>query len=580
MLPFGIPQRFQAIIGPNGSGKSNVIDSMLFVFGYRANKIRCKKLSVLLHKSAKRDNTCQCRVSVHFQRIVDKPDGSHEVVAGSEFVISRTAFRDNSSFYTINDRRTNFAEVGKLLKSHDVDLDHNRFLILQGEVESIAMMKPKAITANECGLLEYLEDIVGTSRYKEPLRKITEREELLTEERTEKHNRCKLAEREMNELKEPKNEAVEYLELENELTRTKNLQVQKYVSEQTRILAKLEEEHAAMAAELQAHDDTYKAITAERVQKQTTIQAELDKYAEMAKKKADLEQLLKNSLNKYAELHEMLNLTNKQRKTLKAQLTKEEAALEEHRRVPEKNNIELGECNQKLEKIRAQQVEKENQLQLNLDSLQSETQPIIDRKEKLETELVELQRSVDECKAALALADSELTLCLDNEQTERRKHETLRNALNDARESYEASNIKIRQLETGLPELRQRLEQKQLELQSNRQQETVLVQKIRAQRADVSDGDETLHLTFVNSVSFLVHAIDRGEVALNAGGALQQQGAGRADAPKGRGPHSRCARSSRRSGRHRSQVRCGHLDVLRPIGQYCRRHRQHGAGMH
>ena len=35
---------FSCIIGPNGSGKSNVIDSMLFVFGFRAQKIRSKKV--------------------------------------------------------------------------------------------------------------------------------------------------------------------------------------------------------------------------------------------------------------------------------------------------------------------------------------------------------------------------------------------------------------------------------------------------------------------------------------------------------------------------------------------------------
>lgn len=459
---------------------------MLFVFGYRANKIRCKKLSVLLHKSAKRDNTCQCRVSVHFQQIIDKPDGSHEVVPGSQFVISRTAFRDNSSFYQINDRRTNFAEVGKLLKSHDVDLDHNRFLILQGEVESIAMMKPKALLPSECGLLEYLEDIVGTSRYKEPLRKITEREELLTEERTEKHNRCKLAEREMNELKEPKNEAVEYLELENELTRTKNLQVQKYVSEQKRILAKLEEDHVTMTGELKVHDDTYQAITEERLEKQKTIQAELDSYAKMSKKKTELEQMLKNSLKKYTEIHELLNLTNKQRKTLKAQLVKEEAALEEHRKVPEKNNAELAECTKKLEKLHAQKVEKENTLQTNLDSLQVETQPIIDRKEKLETQLVELRQSMDECKAALAIAVSDLNLCMDNEQTERRKHETMRNAVNDAKVSLEGYNEKIQELEKGLPELRKQLEGKQMELQRNQQEEAVIEKQIQGKQADVS----------------------------------------------------------------------------------------------
>lgn len=124
-------QCFHAIIGPNGSGKSNVIDSMLFVFGYRANKIRCKKLSVLLHTSSAHTNINSCTVSVHFSQIVDKPDGTFDFVPKSEFVISRTAFKDNSSYYTINNRRVHFKEVAKMLKQHSVDLDHNRFLILQ-----------------------------------------------------------------------------------------------------------------------------------------------------------------------------------------------------------------------------------------------------------------------------------------------------------------------------------------------------------------------------------------------------------------------------------------------------------------
>jgi structural maintenance of chromosome 4 len=35
----------------------------------------------------------------------------------------------------------------------------------QGEVEQISMMKPKAQTEHETGLLEYLEDIIGTDKY-------------------------------------------------------------------------------------------------------------------------------------------------------------------------------------------------------------------------------------------------------------------------------------------------------------------------------------------------------------------------------------------------------------------------------
>jgi hypothetical protein len=39
----------------------------------------------------------------------------------------------------------------------------------QGEVEMIAMMKPKAEDKNDTGLLEYLEDIIGTDKYVAPI---------------------------------------------------------------------------------------------------------------------------------------------------------------------------------------------------------------------------------------------------------------------------------------------------------------------------------------------------------------------------------------------------------------------------
>lgn len=89
-----------------------------------------------------------------------------ELVPNTKLVVTRTAFKDNTSFYTVNGQRMQFKEVAKLLRSQGIDLDHNRFLILQGEVEQIAMMKPKAPSEHESGMLEFLEDIIGTTRYK------------------------------------------------------------------------------------------------------------------------------------------------------------------------------------------------------------------------------------------------------------------------------------------------------------------------------------------------------------------------------------------------------------------------------
>lgn len=55
----------------------------------------------------------------------------YEVIPNSKFYVSRTANKDNSSAYHISGKKATFKEVGALLRSHGIDLDHNRFLILQ-----------------------------------------------------------------------------------------------------------------------------------------------------------------------------------------------------------------------------------------------------------------------------------------------------------------------------------------------------------------------------------------------------------------------------------------------------------------
>ena len=55
---------FSSVVGPNGSGKSNVIDSLLFVFGFRASKMRQGKISALIHNSAQFQDLEFCEVEV------------------------------------------------------------------------------------------------------------------------------------------------------------------------------------------------------------------------------------------------------------------------------------------------------------------------------------------------------------------------------------------------------------------------------------------------------------------------------------------------------------------------------------
>ena len=153
-------QNFTSVIGPNGSGKSNVIDSLLFVFGFKASKIRLKKLSSLIHfsDSVKDKPPTSCTVTIHFQTIIDdldEPGVKYTTVEGSKFTISRTAFKDGSSCYRVDGRKKQMRDIKQRLRSEGIDLDHNRFLILQGEVEQIALMKPKGKDENDEGMLEY-----------------------------------------------------------------------------------------------------------------------------------------------------------------------------------------------------------------------------------------------------------------------------------------------------------------------------------------------------------------------------------------------------------------------------------------
>lgn len=184
-------ENFTAVVGPNGSGKSNVIDSLLFVFGFRAKKMRQDKLAGLIHESEEHPALPFARVEVHFETVG---------VPGSELVLAREVRRDGSNFYSLNNKKRSYAEVSVLLEERGIDLLHKRFLILQGEVESIALMPAKAEKDGDDGLLEYLEDIIGTSNYKTRIEELEKEFETLRSDCNEKQRRVDIVHKDLQKL--------------------------------------------------------------------------------------------------------------------------------------------------------------------------------------------------------------------------------------------------------------------------------------------------------------------------------------------------------------------------------------------
>ncbi|OMJ88008.1 hypothetical protein SteCoe_10164 [Stentor coeruleus] len=207
-----------SVVGPNGSGKSNLLESLLFAFGKRARKMRLKKLSELIHHSHTHPNLTEASVEVHFLNIIDKENDSYDSVPNSKLILSRIVKKNNTSEYRLDGRTSTYEEVTCMLKYRGIDLEHNRFLILQGEVEQIAMMKPKAPLGdeNKTGLLEYLEEIIGTDKYVPDIEKAEKELETIGDDVASKKMRFEEIKKVCDQLEAPMKEAVSYIETEKE----------------------------------------------------------------------------------------------------------------------------------------------------------------------------------------------------------------------------------------------------------------------------------------------------------------------------------------------------------------------------
>lgn len=108
---------FTSIVGPNGSGKSNLIESMLFIFGFNASWMRLNKLHQLIHNSSSMNNIGSAAVEVHFKKILDNNDGSVTEIPDSQFFIRRTVNTSSISKYYLNGNDSTQAEIKTKLKS-------------------------------------------------------------------------------------------------------------------------------------------------------------------------------------------------------------------------------------------------------------------------------------------------------------------------------------------------------------------------------------------------------------------------------------------------------------------------------
>ena len=477
---------FSSVVGPNGSGKSNVIDSLLFVFGFRASKMRQGKISALIHNSAAFPNLEFCEVEVHFQEIKDVTDGKHEIVPDSTLIISRRAYKSNASKYYINTQESNFTAVTTLLKDRGVDLDHKRFLILQGEVESIAQMKPKAANEHDDGLLEYLEDIIGTSKYKSPIEESATEVETLNDICLEKSARVQHVEKEKNGLEDKKDKALVYIRDENDLAAKQSALYQVYINECNDNVQVTEEAigqiQSQLNAELEKHQGNEDGI--KEVEKQ--FKRETKNYESMEKAtQGVLKEMAKFDQENVKFEEKKKFLAGKQKKLEKvlqsSRLSSSEAdrTIGKHQDDIERNALAISDLEANLQK-------EQQELEVIRDNLKGKTQAFSDEIAKKQKSLEPWMEKISEKHSAISIAQSELSILQERASSGAVALEEAKTKLSSVEEGLQNKNQEFKELEGTKLQLEKDMKGVQVELSKIKSKDPEFKSKLSGarQRAD------------------------------------------------------------------------------------------------
>jgi structural maintenance of chromosome 4 len=372
------------------------------------------------------------RVNVHFAEIIDnETEDDFDIIQGTEVIISRIARRDNSSNYLIDGKNATFKKVAEYLDGKGIDLDNNRFLILQGEVEMISMMPPKGKGNDDDGLLEYLEDIIGSNKYVEDTNAAAEKVEQLSEIRQEKLNRVKAAEKEVAALSGAKSEAMGLVNKDREIRRKKN------VYYQIQMMGGRKE--GEIAAE-------------EREELVIKLEESKTKLAEADARVAEIEEGFADQRAEYDAVHDELTQT------------KEEYTKFERQEIQMKENIKFEKSNvKKLEQKVVAETKKGEDAEVALAEAE-ESIPTLEEKieecaEKKEQEDAKLEEIFEETKEVTERLRKELEVKTQQLAPLLQERSVFQNSLDTAQ-------MEVNLLEDGVSRAKEQLENAERELAS------------------------------------------------------------------------------------------------------------------
>ena len=453
--------RFNSVVGPNGSGKSNLMESLLFVFGKRAKRMRLNKLSELIHNSSSIKELRNAKVSIYFREIKEDDNNNYHYIEGGDFVMTREVYKNSSSKYYLNGKESSFEEINKKLSRKGIDLKHNRFLILQGEVEQISLMKQKAQNPNETGLLEFLEDIIGTKRYINLIEKLNKAIDDLGEIKMTKVHRVRIAKNELNQLEDVKNQSTDYYNKEKQLLILKHLElsIQQYLNNielknKKDEIERLEKEFDKVKEEqkekMRSMADFAMKVKEFRVE-QDKIKKEKNDFEKQADKLNEDDQIKRSEMENYS----------KQIKKIETQLQK----LNKNYQSQNENILQAKEQNPKIEKECEDLKKQFNELDDELNQVEKEifssTENLQKSKKEIENKLQPSELKINSNQFTIEQNTS--TINLLSEKTQNLSDQ--KKVLSEKLEKYKKESIEKKNIISTLQKTKEKLEKTKKEQQ-------------------------------------------------------------------------------------------------------------------
>lgn len=274
-------------------------------------------------------------------------------------------------------------------------------------------MKAKAANEHEDGLLEYLEDIIGTSKYKTPIEESATEVEALNEICMEKSGRVQHVEKEKNGLEDKKNKALAYIRDENDLALKQSALYQLYISECNDNVAVTEEAINQMQAQLDAELEKHQG--SEHIIKQ--LQKEYSKGSKEFEAQEKAVQSLVKEASKFEQERVKFDekrkfLTDKQKKSEKSIANAEKSA-EEADETIEQCTEEMASRTEAIAGLEHRMQEEEAELATIRESLKGKTQVFSDQIASKQKSLEPWQDKINQKQSAIAVAESEMAILVE-----------------------------------------------------------------------------------------------------------------------------------------------------------------------